>query len=195
MISTIKTETYIKFVYFLPVMTKNIVFIATSIDGFIADRNGRLDWLNSIPNPDQIDMGYESLMNRIDAVIMGRITFETVCSFDMEWPYHKPVFVLSSTLKKIPGQYKKKAQLIKGTLHSILEQLHQKGYSQIYVDGGQTIQSFLKEDLIDELIITKIPILLGGGTSLFSDLPKPLAFNHIETKVFLDEIVQDHYKR
>jgi len=175
--------------------TRNIVFIATSLDGYIADKNGGLDWMDSIPNPDKIDMGYESLIKRIDALVMGRTTFETVCSFDIDWPYSKPVFVLSRTLEGIPEKYKDKAELVKGSITDILKKINQRGYNQLYIDGGKTIQSFLKEDLIDELIITTIPILLGGGATLFSKLPKELAFSHLETKVYLDEIVQNHYKR
>lgn len=173
----------------------NSVFIATSIDGFIADKNGGIDWLNSIPNPDQIDMGYIEFTSHIDALVMGRTTFETVCDFDIDWPYQKPVFVLSNTLIEIPKKFKDKAQLVKGSLTGILEQIHQKGFYRLYIDGGKTIQSFLKEDLIDDIIITVIPILLGGGSSLFSELPKKLEFECIESKVYLDKVVQNHFRR
>jgi len=174
---------------------RNIVFISKSLDGYIADKNDGLDWLHSIPNQDHIDMVYESLIKHIDALVMGRTTFETVCSFDCDWPYSKPVFVLSKTLEMIPEKYKDKAELVKGSLTNILREINRRGYSRLYIDGGATIQSFLKEDLIDELIITTIPILLGGGALLFSELPKELEFKHLESKVFLDEVVQNHYQR
>ena len=174
---------------------RNIVFIAKSLDGYIADKNGGLDWLQSIPNPDQIDMGYESFIKHIDGLVMGRTTFETVCNFDIDWPYSKPVFVLSRTLEMIPEKYKDKAELVIGSLTNILKEINQRGYGRLYIDGGATIQSFLKEDLIDELIITTIPILLGGGALLFSELRKVLEYKHMESKVFLDEIVQNHYQR
>jgi len=77
----------------------NSVFIATSLDGYIADRNGKIDWLNTIPNPDNNDMGYTEFTKGIDALLMGRKTFETVLGFDGDWPYNKPVFVLSNKLK------------------------------------------------------------------------------------------------
>lgn len=179
----------------LEMKKRNSVFIATSLDGYIADKNGGIDWLHAIPNPDGIDMGYGALMARIDALVMGRATFETVCGFDMDWPYQKPVFVLSNTLTEIPDQHKGKAFLVKGTLTEILEQIHQKGYYRLYIDGGATIQSFLKEDLIDDMVITLIPILLGGGTPLFSELPKALEFECTGTEVYLDKIVQNHYRR
>jgi len=174
---------------------RNIVYIAKSLDGYIADKNGGLDWLHSIPNPDQSDMGYNKFTEGIDALIMGRTTFETVCSFDCDWPYTKPVFVLSTTLTEVPKGYEGKVALLNGSLTEIVEEVNNKGYNRLYIDGGRTIQNFLKEDFIDELIITTIPILLGGGFPLFSDLPKKLEFKHIESKVYLNEIVQDHYSR
>ena len=174
---------------------KNTVFIARSLDGYIAGKNGELDWLNAIPNPENIDMGFVKLMERVDAIVMGRTTFETVCGFEGEWPYNKPVFVLSTTLKTIPEKYKEKAELVKGTIPEILDSINKKGYKNLYIDGGTTIQSFLKEDLIDELIITTIPILLGGGFPLFRELPKQLAFEHVSSEVFLSQVVQDSYRR
>ncbi len=173
----------------------NIVFIAKSLDSYISDRNGKLDWLQKIPNHENNDMGYSDFIGNIDAIIMGRTTFETVCSFDIDWPYKIPVFVLSNTLKTIPEKFKDKAEFINGSPAKIVTELNQKGYNRLYIDGGKTIQSFLKEDLIDELIITTIPVLLGGGSSLFSDLPNELNFKHIKTQLFLNEIVQSHYKR
>ncbi len=139
---------------------KNKVFIATSLDGYIADKNGEIDWLHSIPNPDNLDLGYGEFTSQIDALVMGRTTFETVCGFDMEWPYEKPVFVLSNSLNTIPDEYKGKVELVKGDLKKVIEEIHSKGFNNLYIDGGKTIQSFLKEDLIDEMIITIIPYLL-----------------------------------
>ena len=174
---------------------KNSVFIATSLDRFIADKNGGVDWLHSIPNPDNNDMGYVEFNNGIDAIVMGRTTFETVIGFDVPWPYNKPVFVLSNKLKEIPESHIDKAFLVNGTLTEILEQIHEKGYGRLYIDGGTTIRNFLKEDLIDEMVLTTIPILLGGGSSLFGDLPNELNFELIGTKTFLNQISQRHYRR
>jgi len=174
---------------------RNSVFIATSLDGYIADKNGGLDWLQTIPNPENIDMGYEEFISKIDALVMGRTTFETVCGFDINWPYQKPVFVLSNTLNEIPEKFKDKAHLVKGSLTEILEQILKKGFYRLYIDGGVTIQSFLMEDLIDEMTITIIPILLGSGFPLFSDLPKELDFECTESKVYLNKIVQNHFRR
>lgn len=176
-------------------MPKNKVFIATSIDGFIADKNGGIEWLHSIPNPGGDDMGYSAFMEEVDALIMGRNTFETICSFNIEWPYFKPVYVLSTRMKTIPKEYQDKAFLVNGSLSSILEEIHGKGHKHLYIDGGKTIQSFLKEGLIDSLVITQIPILLGGGISLFGDLPSPQEFQCTETKRFLNSIVQNRFER
>lgn len=173
----------------------NKVFIATSLDGYIADRDGKIDWLNSISNPDNIDMGYKEFMSGIDAVIMGRNTFEIVDGFDIDWPYQKPVFVLSNSLFEIPKKYNGKVEIVKGKLKTILEELHEKGFENLYIDGGKTIQSFLKEDLIDELTITIIPLLLGGGIPLFGKLPIQLRFECIDTKIFLNQIVQNKFER
>lgn len=174
---------------------KNKVFIATSLDGYIADINGEIDWLHAIPNPDNNDMGYTEFMSEIDALVMGRTTFETICGFDIDWPYQKPVFVLSNSLTEIPAKYESKAMLIKGTLNEILAQIHTKGFYNLYIDGGSTIQNFLKEDLIDEMTITIIPTLLGGGVSLFGELEEKLNFACVSSKIYLNKVVQNEFVR
>jgi dihydrofolate reductase len=105
------------------------------------------------------------------------------------------MYVLSNSLKSIPEGYEGKAETIKGSLSEVIESIHQKGYKHFYIDGGVTVQSFLKEDLIDEMIITVIPILLGGGIPLFGELPKQMEFEVVKTEVFLNAIVQNHYRR
>lgn len=176
-------------------MGKNKVFIATSIDGYIADRNGGIDWLHSIPNPNNIDMGYSEFMSQIDAIVMGRNTFDTVCGFEIEWPYQKPVFVLSNSMSEIPDKYSDKAELVKGSLSEIISIIQSKGYQNLYIDGGRTIQSFLKEDLIDEMTITVIPLLLGGGVPLFSELTHAIEFECVNSKVYLGKVVQNRFER
>lgn len=175
--------------------TKNSVYIATSLDGYIADRNGGLEWLDAIQIPEGEDLGYVPFMESVDALVMGRTTFETVCGFDVPWPYERPVFVLSNSLSEIPKSHTGKAHLVKGPLTEIIAQIHAKGYHSLYIDGGRTIQGFLREDLVDEMIITTMPVLLGGGASLFGDLPIPLNFECLSSKVFVDKIVQTHYRR
>ncbi|EIA1582085.1 dihydrofolate reductase family protein [Vibrio parahaemolyticus] len=169
----------------------NIVFIATSLDGYIADKQGKLDWLQSVPNPDNIDTGFVPLMERIDGLVMGRNTLDVVLSFGCNWPYSKPVFVLSNTMTEVPQGYEDKVFLVKGELND----LNAKGFNELYIDGGVTIQNFLKEDLIDEMVITRFPILLGGGVPLFGDLEQPLNFRVTKSEVVLGTLVQTTYGR
>jgi len=175
--------------------TRNYVFIAKSIDGFIADKDGRIDYLYSVPNPDNLDLGYNALMKKVDAILMGRLTFEKVMSFGIPWPYTKPVFVLSTSVKNIPEELKGKVTLLNGNVDDILKQVNSEGYTKLYIDGGTLIQSFLKADLIDEMILTTIPILLGGGIPLFGNLPKPMMWEHVKSEVFLNALTQDTYQR
>lgn len=174
---------------------RNSVFIATSLDGFIADKNGGIDYLDTFPEINNIDTGYVAFTAQVDALVMGRITFETVLAFGIAWPYKKPVYVVSSTLERLPEELIEKVQLCNGSISEILTQIHDNGHHRLYIDGGKLIQSFLKEDLIDEMIITTIPVLLGGGVPLFGDLEKQLDFECKESKLFLDTIAQNHFIR
>ncbi|WP_339877631.1 dihydrofolate reductase family protein [uncultured Algoriphagus sp.] len=174
---------------------KNSVFIATSLDGFIAGKNDELDWLSTFPEIDHIDTGFNEFIAGIDALLMGRNTFEVVAGFEGEWFYKKPVFVWSNSLTEIPEKFKEKAFLVKGSLSKVLNEIHGKGFQKLYIDGGKTIQSFLKEDLIDEMIITTIPVLLGSGIPMFADLPNQLVFECVKSTRFLDKVVQNHYVR
>ena len=173
----------------------NKVFIAKSLDGYIAGKNGEIDWLDMIPNPDHSDLGWNNFIKDIDAILMGRKTFDFVASYDGDWPYTKPLYVLSSTLEAIPARLESKASLVNGTISDVLKMIHMNGHTRLYIDGGSTIQSFLKEDLIDELIITTLPILLGGGIPLFGDLEKRMVFEHVGSQLFLDQLVTNHYRR
>lgn len=173
----------------------NKVFIATSLDGYIADKDGGLAWLDTIPEINTIDTGYKNLTESIDALVMGRNTYETICSFDIDWPYTKPVYVVSQTLDSLEGKFKANVQLLKGGLDTILSLIHAEGHMSLYIDGGRLIQSFLKEDLIDEMIITIIPVLLGSGIPLFSEQELPLRFNCVKTNLFLESVVQNHFIR
>lgn len=176
-------------------MNKNKVFIACSLDGFIADSNGGIDWLNAVPNLEQEDLGYLPFMEGVDALLMGRLTFEKVLSFGIPWPYKKPVFVWSSKLNDIPVELYGKVELIKGKPAGMVKKINDKGYHQVYIDGGRTIQAFLKEDLVDELTVSRIPVLLGSGFQLFGELPAMLHFSLVKSEVFLGQIVQDTYIR
>jgi dihydrofolate reductase len=173
-----------------------MVYIATSLDGYIADPNGAIEWLNMVPNPEKQDFGYAKLMEGIDALVMGRNTFQTVADMDVEWPYTKHVFVLSNSMQKVPEKLKNQVTLIQGgqapLKESVLAKIHALGYEKLYIDGGMTIQSFMRENLIDEFVITKIPIILGGGIPLFGGTPR-LELRHVKTEVFLGQMVMSKY--
>ncbi|MHA3965083.1 MAG: dihydrofolate reductase family protein [Candidatus Thorarchaeota archaeon SMTZ1-45] len=172
----------------------NYIYIATSLDGFIATNEGGLDWLEDIPNPEKSDYGFAEFMSGIDALVMGRKTFEKVLTFE-SWPYDKPVFVLSKGRRKVPKELEGKAEIIQGDPKIVVEQLNKLGHQNLYIDGGITIQNFLEEDLIDEMIITKVPILLGEGIPLFDKLSKRLKFSHLKTEVLSNTLVKTHYIR
>ena len=173
---------------------KNIAFYAQSLDGYIAGKDGNLDWLNEIPNPDHIDTGFFSLMEEIDAIVMGRNTFEVVCGFGGPWPYPKPVFVLSNSMTEIPKDFQQYAQLLKGNPTDVLTSLNEEGLFKLYIDGGRTVHNFLEAGLMDELRISYIPILLGEGIPMFNKLSRPIRLELLESKVFLGQLVQNHYR-
>jgi len=170
------------------------VYIAQSLDGYIADKNGNIDWLNDIPNPENSDFGFSDFINKIDAVVMGRNTFEKVQSFGM-WPYTKPVYVVSSSLLNLSPEFSGKAEILNLGPAKIIEKLKKDGLKNLYIDGGALIQSFLSEDLIDELIITSIPVLLGDGISLFGKLNNSLKFKFVKSEILNNYLVKNYYKR
>ena len=172
----------------------NIVYIASSLDGFIARKNGDIGWLMEIPNPEKSDFGFAEFMKRIDAIIMGRKTFETVVGFG-EWPYQKPVFILSNSLRQVPEGYEKKAEIIKGDLQNIVNNLNSRGFNTLYIDGGKTIRSFLNLNLIDEFIITTVPIILGSGIPLFGELDFELKLDLVSTEMLGSDLVKSTYVR
>ena len=172
---------------------KITVYVGTSLDGFIARKDGDIDWLVKYQNKEVHD-SYNEFISKIDAMVIGRGTYEKVLSFPV-WPYEKKVFVLSTSLKQIPETLNEKATLVAMNPAALLNYLSDNGFSNIYVDGGKVIQSFLREDLIDELIITKVPELIGTGIPLFGYLDNDLRFEHIKTNIYSDGLVKSHYER
>ena len=175
-------------------LPKCSVFIATSLDGFIARKDGSLDWL---PGSDGVsggeDYGYKSFVESIDALVIGRKTYELASSFP-EWPYAgKKVVVLSS---RYPKTLQPVAHDVEGTSlppRELLTVMESRGVRHIYVDGGTTIQGFLRECLIDELTITRVPVLLGEGIALFGPAGRDIELRHISTKTFPSGFVQSKY--
>jgi dihydrofolate reductase len=172
---------------------RTIVYVGTSLDGFIARTNGEFDWLSQFANEEAI-RAYEELISRIDAIVIGRGTFEKVLTFP-SWPYDKKVFVLSTSIKEAPAGIGKKVTILSMDPGALLSYLSSEGYSNIYIDGGKVIQTFLKEDLVNELIISQAPILIGSGIPLFGYLDHDLEFKHLRTDVCSNGLVRSYYER
>jgi dihydrofolate reductase len=170
-------------------VVKASVFIATSLDGFIARANGDIDWL---PPGGGEEHGYDAFMATVDALVIGRKTYQTVLTFDT-WPYgKKPVYVLSTheLAPALPGAV---VERLSGFPTEIVAQLAARGVGHVYVDGGITIQGFLQAGLIQRLIITRIPVLLGAGIPLFGALDRDLALRHVGTRQYASGLVQSEY--
>jgi len=187
-------ETWVAIAYLCHLLElKTIVYIGTSLDGFIARKNGDIDWLTQFANDDAI-RAYDEFMSRVDVIVIGRGTFEKVMTFP-SWPYEKKVFVLSKSIKQVPDVVKDKIAVLSMEPKELLNYLSDKNFSAVYVDGGKVIQGFLKEDLIDELIISKAPVLIGNGIPLFDDLNSDLKFKHTHTQVSSNGLVRSYYER
>jgi dihydrofolate reductase len=167
------------------------VFIGTSVDGFIARVNGDLDFL---PEGGGEPHGYEEFMASVDALVIGRKTFETVLAYP-EWPYGKKrVVVLSSKPLDFSGVREGVAEQMSGAPADIVSKLDARGVKHIYVDGGITIQAFLRARLIQRLIITRVPVLIGEGIPLFGALPSDVRLKHVATRHFSSGLVQTEYE-
>lgn len=165
------------------------IFVGTSLDGYIARPNGDLDFLH-VDGGD--DHGFDDFMGTVDALVMGRKTYETVRTFGT-WPYGaKPVFVLSSGPLALPPEGAVVERLA-GAPGDIVSQLTARGFGHVYVDGGITIQLFLQAGLIQRLIITRVPVLIGTGIPLFGPLKQDIMLRHIGTRTFPDGLVQSEY--
>ncbi len=135
------------------------VYIATSLDGFIARKNGDIDWLSSVDDgEDDDDYGFAEFFSTVDCLIMGRNTFDMVAGFD-GWAYgDTPIIVLSRHLTAPPEQFKEKVNFYQGDLKALIQRLEKEGDKHLYIDGGETIQAFINEGLVTDITITKIPV-------------------------------------
>ncbi len=175
-------------------MTTGHVFIATSLDGFIARPDGTLDWLLSRDAPGE-DHGYDAFIASIDGLVMGRGTYEAVAGFD-PWPYDKPVLVLSKTLAaaEVPAHLEGRIRFADLTPAAAMAQLHAEGMARVYVDGGQLVQSFLAARLVTDMVITTVPVLIGTGRPLFGPTAADIPLTHLKTVAFPSGLVQSHYR-
>ncbi len=172
---------------------KIIAYLAVSLDGYIADSEGSVDWLNELPNAEQSDYGFNDFMNSVDAILMGANTFRTVQSFGV-WPYTKPVYVASNSIKTVPHGFEEKITLTHGNQADILKSMNEAGFDTIYVDGGIVVKNCIDENLLDEIYITHVPVTLGAGITLFPNTGIRNNFEHIMTEVVGQGLVKSHYK-
>jgi len=168
---------------------KASVFVGTSVDGFIARLDGALDFL---PPGGGEDHGYEAFMATVDALVIGRNTYETVLAFEA-WPYGpKPVFVLS-TREIAPAPAGAVVERMSGEPAEIAARLAARGFEHLYVDGGITIQRFLAAGLIQRVTITRVPVLIGTGIPLFGTVPRDIPLEHLETRTYPSGLVTSEY--
>lgn len=167
------------------------IYIATSIDGYIARKDGALDWLEYGHTGDE-DYGFKKFISGIDALILGRNTYEVVSAFG-EWPYNykgKRVIVLSNTLNEV----RQEAELFCGQLDELLSTLYSSGITHVWVDGGITASKFLEAGLVDEITISIIAMILGSGIPLFSVMSKEQKCRLISSQSYPSGLVQLKYE-
>ena len=179
------------------------VYIASSIDGFIAKNDGNVDWLHTAGNKEvdmgeHANMGFNDYISSIDCMIMGRKCMEMISSFNLspeQWPYGNiKIIVLSNTIKEAPDNLKDKVEMYSGDLNELISSLETKGFKHAYIDGGTTIQAFINLKLINELTITRVPILLGEGKSLFGKTFKDIKLEQAEAIAYPNDFIQVKYK-
>lgn len=177
------------------------VYIATSLDGFIARPDGSLDWLpgsdpNAEPAADSeaVATDWTVFFESVDCLIQGRKTFEQVLEFGV-WPYEgKRFIVLSERMGSVPEVVEGKVEIKSGDLQALVEQLASEGHQHLYIDGGQTIQSFLRQGLVTDMTIATAPVLIGKGIPLFGPLEEDIALEHVQTKALPGGMVQSTYE-
>ena len=174
------------------------VYIATTLDGFIARENGELDWLpgsngETSGDAENEDYGFHAFMDSIDALVMGRNTYELAISTG-QWPYgNKRVIVLSNTLRNLTDIVPNTVELRSSSPDELYKELENSEMGHLYIDGGKTIQGFLNSGLVDELILTRVPVLIGKGIPLFGTLSNDKQLKHIETQCYKNGFVQSKY--
>lgn len=170
------------------------VFIATSLDGFIARPDGDIGWLLERDDPTE-DHGYASFIADKDAIVMGRGSYEKVLTMG-EWAYDRPVLVLSRQLAgtPVPEALQGKVRFSNCTPSDAMAQLASEGVRRVYVDGGQVVQSFLRDSLIADMVVTTVPVLIGTGIPLFGALPQDVSLALDSSRHFPSGLVQSTYR-
>lgn len=175
------------------------VFIATSLDGRIATPDGGVEWLD-VPEPPvgpdgtPDDAGWRDFIDGVDALVMGRNSFEKVLSFDVPWPYEIPVVVLSSVLEAVPDELAGRVEISSLGPADLVAHLAERGWRELYVDGGSVISSFLAAGLIDSLTVTQLPVILGPGIPLFGDEIDTTWLELLSSRSLSNGMVQTRYR-
>lgn len=166
------------------------VFIGMSVDGFIARRNGTFDFLDEGGGEPH---GYTEFFAGVDALVIGRKTFETVLAFP-EWPYEdKPVVVLSSGTLDLFGVRGRRVTQMSGAPREIVSKLEGMGIKHAYLDGGDTIQRFLRDGCVHRMTITRVPVLIGDGIALFGAVQRDIKLRHVATTTYAGGLVKTEY--
>ncbi len=175
-------------------MTSGHVFIAASLDGFIARPDGDIDWLEKHTVEGE-DNGYSEMMASVDGLVMGSSTFRMVLTFG-EWIYEKPVIVMSQSMNQsdVPDQLNGKVRVSNASPRELMEELEIDGWKRAYIDGGKIIQSFLSDGLIEDIILTRVPVILGSGLPLFGPSATDIDLKHLSTQTFPSGLVSSKYR-
>jgi dihydrofolate reductase len=167
------------------------VFCGVSVDGFLARQDDALDFLGT---GEQEPHGFEEFFGSVDVVVIGRKTFEVVLTFGKWFYAEKPVVVLSCRQLDLLSVKGAVVEQMSGEPAEIVAQLNARGFQHAYIDGGITIQRFLGAGLIDRLVITRVPILIGAGIPLFGPVPRDISLRHIATRCYNGGLVQSEYE-
>ena len=177
------------------------VYIATSVDGYIAMPDGGVDWLHTMGNLEadlgSEDMGWQSFIESVDCMIMGRKSMEAIANMNLtpeQWPYgDMKIVVLSRTVTIPPTSFHGETEMYSGDIRQLIKDLDARGYKHAYIDGGETITSFIELGLINEMTITQVPVLLGDGIALFGKVNRQVKLEKPVVLAFSNEFVQVKY--
>lgn len=185
------------------------IFIAPSVDGYIATEDGGVHWLETAGRPvskaeesselmNHFNMSMSNFMQNIDCMIIGRKLMNVLSSFNLtpeQWPYgNTKIIALSNTVKEPPENLKDRVQMYSGTIPELIITLDKEGYKHAYVDGGMVITAFLNLQLINEMTLTLAPVLLGSGIPLFGKLDKHIKLEDAQATAFPNNFIEMKYK-
>lgn len=176
-------------------MKKIKLYIAASLDGYIARPDGDLDWLVQYPAPAGAEYGYQDFTDSVDTIIMGNGTYQEILTMNIDWPYKdKSTYVLSRYTTNLPPK-ENVVYITDNVIEAIHQIKHQKGKDIWLMGGGQTITLLLNHDLVDEMQICYIPLILGEGIPLFPNKPKESQWKLMGSTAYDSGILKVDYRR